>query len=456
MAVALSLLGQLKLYPVSSLLLDLQNPRFRNSVDAERAALREHLATERDKLVALARDIATQGAVNPTDLPVVVREGEHFVVIEGNRRLAALKLLLQPELADEDAPTFKRLSSDGAIPGDVVCYVAETRDAARHWIDLRHTGENGGAGVVPWEAWQTNNFRRRPGSHADRASRFCDAVEAEYADDANLLANVETVRYNRLTTLGRLVADPRVREEIGFSFEDGRVVFEFPKEAMQKGIARIFQDLAGEIGVSQIKNKEQRQRYIDDMREDLPPKTTRLGKPRPAGSVQDSVTPPPPSLSRTQSAPRRRRLQERVIFQGLDLRYVEPSTSILLRQAHHIDIDTSPGVAGIMVRVILELVVAEAGSRFPKPLPDRMPLQKKLRRVLLHLDPNCEHPMQRDKGLEMAWVRSQDSAGGVDVQMMNAFVHNVTGNAAPSEVRTLSNTYRVVLERLDTYLGGIH
>lgn len=453
MAVAFSLFDQLQSYPVSSLLLDLQNPRFRNPVDAERAALREHLATERDKLVALAKDIATQGAVNPTELPVVVREGDHFVVIEGNRRLAALKLLLQPELADEDAPTFRRLSSDGAVPGDVVCYVAETRDAARHWIDLRHTGENGGAGVVPWEAWQANNFRRRPGSQADWASRFCDAVEAEYADDANLLTNVETVRYSRLTTLGRLVADPRVREEIGFSFEDGRAVFEFPKEAMQKGIARIFQDLAGEIGVSQIKNKEQRERYIDDMREDLPPKTTRLGKPRPAGNVQDSVT-PPPSVSQAQSARRRRRLQERVIFQGLDLRYVEPSTSSLLRQAQHIDIDTSPGVAGVMVRVILELVVTEAGSRFPKMVPDRISLRNRLKKVLLYLDPSCADSNKRDKGLEMAWVRSQDNEGGVGVQMLNAFVHNVTGNAAPSEVRILSKTFRVVLERLDALLGG--
>ncbi len=107
MAVAeLEPLGEPQRYPVASLLLDLENPRFRHPVDSQKAALREHLAMERDKIVNLARDIATQGAVNPTELPVIMEEDGHLVVIEGNRRLAALKLLLTPVLADGDASTF--------------------------------------------------------------------------------------------------------------------------------------------------------------------------------------------------------------------------------------------------------------------------------------------------------------------------------------------------------------
>src|SRR5450755_422063 len=267
-------------YPVASLLLDETNPRFSEGMESQRDTINALLDDGAAKLFSLAEDIVRQDAVNPTELPVVVEEDGELVVIEGNRRTAVLKLLRNPELANDPVhqKRFRAISKNGIGPDELVCYLAESRDAAKHWIDLRHTGENSGVGVVEWEAWQSNNFRRRRGSQADRATLFCSAVIEDFPDEPELLADIETVRRERLTTLGRLIGDPDVRYDFGFDFEGDVVVFYFGREHLLHGFLQIFGDLAGEVGVSQIKSKEQRQAYVRDSAPNLPPRSERLGR----------------------------------------------------------------------------------------------------------------------------------------------------------------------------------
>lgn len=81
-----------------SLLLDPKNariPRERRS-DSQRALLHELLAHQ--DVRKLAKSIAKLGLF-PSERLVVTPEGRRWVVLEGNRRLAAIKLLLNPDLA---------------------------------------------------------------------------------------------------------------------------------------------------------------------------------------------------------------------------------------------------------------------------------------------------------------------------------------------------------------------
>ena len=95
---------------VTSLLLDTENPRLPQSGGAmsQREIISE-LVTH-DAVSELAKDITTQGFF-PTEVLLGVRDDDHIVVIEGNRRLAALKLLINPELAPQShLQKFRRLS----------------------------------------------------------------------------------------------------------------------------------------------------------------------------------------------------------------------------------------------------------------------------------------------------------------------------------------------------------
>ena len=83
----------------ANLLIDEQNPRIAVPNEGQHKALQslaEHLGS---KLSALAKHIVTYG-MNPSDLPIVMpvpnRTGR-YTVLEGNRRIAALKAMETPE-----------------------------------------------------------------------------------------------------------------------------------------------------------------------------------------------------------------------------------------------------------------------------------------------------------------------------------------------------------------------
>ena len=144
-----------------------------------------------------------------------------------------------------------------------------------------------------------------------------------------------------------------------------------------------------------------------------------------------------------------------MIFKSLKMPHLIPRIRELLAMSQKINIVDAAPVSGILVRVLLELTVTEAIDRgVVTGATEGDSLKKKVRHALLRLDPECHNPAKRDKSLEMAWMRTQDG-DALAVQSLNAFVHNIHGNAAPTEVRVLSLTFRPVLERLNQLIGSI-
>lgn len=157
---------------VAQLDLDVQNPRTK-AEDNQTEALRSLLSVERDgeKVWELAHDICEAGMLDPGDRLYVIAsetDDDRYVVLDGNRRLAALRLLSQPGLVDRDdiglsqsmRNRFKRLQADfpNRWPLDIDAVIFDDRDAAKHFIRLRHTGENLGAGRSAWSALQIARF----------------------------------------------------------------------------------------------------------------------------------------------------------------------------------------------------------------------------------------------------------------------------------------------------------
>lgn len=462
--------------PVASLLLDEGNARFREDARGQDAALTAILALAWQKVLNLAKDIIEQDSINPTEVPISVHEHGGIVVIEGNRRLAALKLLRDPELAREASDAlgedlverFRRLQRLGRGPDAIDVYVAKSREAAKHWLDLRHTGENNGVGVVQWESWQTNNFRRRRGSQADKATIFCDAIEVEYPDDDDLVVKVAKVRRTKLTTLGRLVGDPDVRRDFGFDFYNDEVVFHYATDDMLPGIRRMFSDLAdGGVTVTGIKTKNHRETYVNERAVDLPPRDRKLAQRRSAGEKASGAQASGDRAARaaaedangdashgSEEKKRDREQQpERVVFEGMKLPHVSERIRNLLKQAQKINIDDSPQITAILVRVLVELVVTVAIMKSVVQGKEGDSLKKKIRCALHRLDPNCENAIKCDKSLEMAWTRTQGNDATL-VQSLHAFVHNPHGAATPLEVRAYSATFREMLKRLDDLIGN--
>src|SRR5207244_4297196 len=120
--------------PTSVLLLDTENPRH-ESVESQRDAILALIEDQGPKLVRLAADISEYG-VSPIDRFLVMKHRRNYVVVEGNRRIGSIKLLENPDLA-EDTPIYReilKVASTAVVPTEVDCAVAPTREAARHWM----------------------------------------------------------------------------------------------------------------------------------------------------------------------------------------------------------------------------------------------------------------------------------------------------------------------------------
>ena len=78
------------------LTLDDKNPRI-SKAGAPQTAIREALLATAD-LQKMAESIARTEDVFPHDIPIVVRENRKLVVLEGNRRVATIQMLLDPTL----------------------------------------------------------------------------------------------------------------------------------------------------------------------------------------------------------------------------------------------------------------------------------------------------------------------------------------------------------------------
>lgn len=250
-----------------------------------------------DKLLALAKSIADHG-LNPADRIMVVAdetEKDQFVVLEGNRRVTAVKLLNNPDLAPtkqwQSRFAKARQSRYSAIK-DIPCVLFDDEETAFYFIELRHLGESGGAGVVPWESEQKarHDLRVHRKSRHHKALAVLDFVRnGEGVDSETKGLAGEGFP---ITTLDRVLSDESFRSFLGLSLApDGEICFRIePRQAM-KPIAKVIRDFgSGKKNVRDVINREQREQYKNTFGGDSVPDHTKiLGKAVPVAKGDTSL-----------------------------------------------------------------------------------------------------------------------------------------------------------------------
>ena len=128
---------------VPRLRLDLHNPRVPGRPDSQKEAFEEVASEQRTKLLGLARHIARYGLSPAQRFIVIPDDANFFIVLDANRRLAALKALEQPDLmqgflTDPQMAQLRGLAADYDPPDDVPCVVYARREDADVWVELLH------------------------------------------------------------------------------------------------------------------------------------------------------------------------------------------------------------------------------------------------------------------------------------------------------------------------------
>lgn len=199
---------------VASLHLDSKNPRLGRETSARAPREIIQYLFEHDKALEVAQSIAARGYFpNEPLLAIKEKENDRIVVIEGNRRLAALKALREPGLLEGTYQRqLERLSRQIEDPKNIArvpVTLAPSRRATDRQIAGRHIG-------TPVLAWQAEN----------RASFILDKLAEGYTNDqlrdqlGFSLADIQAARQTR--AIADMARSLNLPEEVKAKLENPR------------------------------------------------------------------------------------------------------------------------------------------------------------------------------------------------------------------------------------------
>jgi len=442
---------------IGNLLLDASNYRIVKQ-DSQKAARDAIIAEQDKKLVVLAKDIIKYG-LNPFDLPLVIDadDGNHnFIVIEGNRRITAIHLMLKPELAEGTSihTAFKRLNIDhsDSIPKVIECVIAPNKKAGFVWIERKHLSGMEGAGTEPWQAMA----KARADEEEGIARADLDAVNFVLSNPnlpSQLRATLQGSKFP-ITTLRRLVDSKEMQQSVGISVQKGRLISDQDKGRVQAILTDIIEIVAvgkhkgQKFTERSIDSREDREKFIGEIAAKHPKKSApqhwqiggspvnvkkregKAKKPTPSTEEQPNLIPRPFKLE----LPSGKINDIFVELKTLDVVRYRHSVSVLLRVFFEMSLDDYIKKHGI------QLATDKKGY-----LKDT--LLDKLNAVTGHAKTS---KLLSDKELKPIFMAIGNKNSFLSPETLNAYVHSTWMNPDPLQLKLSWGGGQLFLERLWT------
>lgn len=171
--------GKIGSLSLDQLLLDDENPRLPERIGRlDQDGLLKYIERTYNPLV-VAKSIVLHNYF-PSEPLIVVKKGEKFVVVEGNRRLTALKLLAdhsKRRLLGKRAGPWNELAQEATLPDDVPVIIAPSRASVAPIVGYRHI-----SGIQEWD----------PLPKARYITKMIDDEEQPFSDVAELVGEEES------------------------------------------------------------------------------------------------------------------------------------------------------------------------------------------------------------------------------------------------------------------------
>ena len=383
---------------VVSLKLDAKNPRLPDT--GRELEPREIVAQllEHEDVLSLAQAIAEQGFF-PSEIliGVTTKEGTN-VVIEGNRRLAALKLLISPELApDNQQKRFQLLKQrvDAKRLREVPVVFAPSREAAAPLIMARHTQ----IGVRGWAPFQQARYIRSltaPDMSLDELAKLLGQGRDVLADNLRTdamyqiacrldlpaadLARVRDPREFNASVFERLMQSSRVRELLGLTFDDRQTpISHLKQEEFDKAFRRMVLDVASKSENTRTLNSAKDiERYLNQLGQDAPDQTPV----EPHEAAPPVPAPPPEPVKPARSKPTGAatpRPTASLIPRGVRSQLNVPRINSIFQELRQLKVAVFPNATAVLLRILLEMVTSHYLDKTKKiqPLLERAKRDRK-------------------------------------------------------------------------------
>jgi hypothetical protein len=417
------------LVEISNLQINIENPRF-EMVGNQREAIKTMIEDQGEKLWKLANDITNEG-LNPGDPIFITQHKKHnnqYNVLEGNRRVTALKLLENPDLIPETnkllLTKFKKLSeqySKGPIE-KVPCVLFDDEQEAEHWIELKHTGQNDGIGTVGWDAQQKARFDERVKGNSSYALQIIDFLQKDDSVDPELKKNLSKVKSS---SLQRLATDPDFRRVAGIEIKDGMVITRYDPSEIAKPLSRTASDLLRkDFTVKDIYYKNDRLRYLETFKKtDLPDKTQELtGNWELISTTRPKKADPKKATEKAKKSKSLISKRHTIIPKSTILTINQPRVNKIYHELKDLDLRDFENSGAITFRVFIELSMDSYLEKYTIPVVNvNSKLSHKLKSVAADLE--TKGLLEKNK-LKGAYTASTMKDSIFSIDTFNAFVHN--------------------------------
>lgn len=400
---------------VADLLLDEQNPRLAEPNQGQGSTIKAMAGSQGNRLLVLAADIVNHG-LDPSDLFIVMKENQRYIVLDGNRRATALKALASPAVVKSAvAPNvyegLRLLHRRYTSIESVFCNIVADRAAANHWIEIKHTGFNRGAGPIRWGSDEGARFKSRTGGAVPIETQALDFLQQRGDIDETFRSRVLT------TTFRRLLGTPKVRAKLGVGWQKGNILIVGEENAVAKALRYVANDLAeGNVTVRNLMGLEDRIRYAESL---------------PADVVVGPAAPAEPPRRRRRRAPRTR---DSLIPNVAALNVTDHRIQSIEGELRILSLLKHPNAVSVLFRVFLELSVDAYIDRAGlSNVNERSKLGVKLSAVTNDLIAKGRLTKQQAVGARQA--AQQGSYLGPSITVMHQYVHNPNMFPAPADLR---------------------
>lgn len=411
---------------VADLLVDVENPRLAQPNKGQRETLRELATYQGRKLQKLAEHIITHG-LDPSELTMVMptkgaKDMGRHIVLDGNRRLTALKALENPEFLVGAVPAsvvtaFRKLSQVyQADPIDSVpCLVFQNRGEADPWIELRHTGEREGAGAVLWGSEERGRFNARRGGRLDIRIQALDFLEQRGA------ITFEFRRRLPSTTLKRLLDDSTIQAKVGIGFQDSKMAMLRDEGDVAKALLYIANDISSRgTKVTDVYYKTQRVAYANNLPDEIFVAAA-------TGPGKAQTRPPRPS-ARTRAKKRDQLIPYDCVMSVTDTRLMDIETEL-----RGLSLGKYPNAIGVLFRVFFEMSADAYIGHHDIAVPDKASLVTKVQAVTQNLMSLKKLTQQQARPVNKACQKN--SYLGPSITLMHDYVHNLSMFPTPTDLR---------------------
>jgi len=445
-----------KTIPIANLIVNTNNPRF-EAVTNQREAISTMIEDQGGKLIKLAKDIIEFG-INPTKSICVTpnkNEDGQYDVLEGNRRITVLKILNNTSIVDGKHSAFlkgiKKLS-DTFLKNpiyEVNCTVFSDNETALKWIELEHTGENDGIGVVSWDAQQRARFDKRVKGTTPLALQAIELLQNSEFTSKKIKEYLPSLT---ISNLERLLGDPDIRDVLCINLRDKNLYAEIEEREIIKGLSKIANDfLFNDYTVYDIDKKKERKTYLETFtRTDLPIKSKKSDGPWYLNT--DSKTKSTSEIKSKGKAKKSSPLsydRKRLIPRDCIMNIQDTRINSIYRELKDINVDDFVNATSVLFRVFLELsidsLIAHKKGKLFQGIKKMTSLSEKAEKTIKYFEDSNRLSDDELKSINVV-VQNRHSIFSIDT--FNAYVHNRHINPSAKDLKIAWDNLHIFIEKI--------